>query len=93
MTSVSSTIAESVVLPGASVGSNCRLSKTIVGAGTEIPSGLVIGEDHDEDARWFRCTEGGTTLVTSEMLARRADQRTLMHPMIGTRHRSHTVSQ
>ncbi|WP_194093997.1 sugar phosphate nucleotidyltransferase [Marivivens aquimaris] len=93
MTSASSTIEESVVLPGASVGSNCRLSKTIVGAGTEVPSGLVIGEDHDEDARWFRRTDGGTTLVTSEMLARRADQRTLMHPMSSQRPHSHFASQ
>jgi glucose-1-phosphate adenylyltransferase len=33
--------------------------------------GLVVGEDPVEDARWFRVSEGGITLITQDMLDRR----------------------
>ncbi|MBP6709275.1 MAG: hypothetical protein V5B39_14815 [Accumulibacter sp.] len=35
-----------------------------------IPEGRVIGEDPAEDARRFRRTQNGVTLVTRQMLAR-----------------------
>jgi len=35
-----------------------------------IPDGMVIGEDAEADARRFRRTAGGITLVTRGMLAR-----------------------
>ncbi|ULB10368.1 NTP transferase domain-containing protein [Cereibacter azotoformans] len=66
---------ESVLLPGARVAPGVRLTRTIVAPGTSVPAGLVIGEDADEDARWFRRTEEGTVLVTTQMLARRAADR------------------
>jgi glucose-1-phosphate adenylyltransferase len=37
-----------------------------------IPHGLVVGEDPEEDARWFRVSEGGVTLITKGMLEKRA---------------------
>ena len=64
-------LSDSVLLPGASVGRGARLHRTIVAPYAHVPGGMVIGEDRDEDARWFRRTQGGTVLVTAEMLARR----------------------
>jgi glucose-1-phosphate adenylyltransferase len=67
---------ETVVMPGARLAPGVRLTKAIVAPGTSVPEGLVVGEDPEEDARWFRRTEGGTTLITTAMLARRgADRR------------------
>ena len=37
-----------------------------------IPEGLVVGEDPSEDAKWFRVTERGITLITQDMLDKRA---------------------
>ncbi len=64
-----------VLMPGSRVAPGVRLTDVIVAPGTPIPEGLVVGEDADEDARWFRRTAGGTTLVTTQMLARRAAER------------------
>lgn len=64
-------LSDSVLMPGASVGRGARLHRTIVAPDTHIPGGMVIGEDRDEDARWFRRTPDGTVLVTAAMLARR----------------------
>ena len=35
-------------------------------------TGLVVGEDPEEDAKWFRVSENGITLITQDMLDRRA---------------------
>ncbi|MBF9034301.1 NTP transferase domain-containing protein [Rhodobacterales bacterium HKCCE2091] len=64
-----------VAMPGATVARGARVSRAILGPGAEVPASLVIGEDPDEDALWFRRTETGTTLVTAAMLARRRDER------------------
>jgi glucose-1-phosphate adenylyltransferase len=64
----------SVMMPGAVVPSSARLTCTIVAPGTRIPHGLVVGEDPEEDARWFR-REGRTVLVTQAMLDRREAMR------------------
>ncbi len=68
-------IEDSVVLPGARVAPGARLSRAIVAPGAVVPANLTVGEDPSEDARWFRVTAGGTTLVTAPMLARRAAER------------------
>lgn len=60
-----------VLLPGAHLGRRARVRQTILAPGAMIPDGMVIGEDPDEDRRWFRVTPGGTVLVTQSMLARR----------------------
>jgi glucose-1-phosphate adenylyltransferase len=64
-----------VLMPGSRIAPGVRLTDTIVAPGTPVPEGLVIGEDPREDARWFRRTEAGTTLVTTQMLARRTAER------------------
>jgi glucose-1-phosphate adenylyltransferase len=36
--------------------------------GVNVPEGLVVGEDPKEDARRFRVTDGGVTLITQNMI-------------------------
>jgi len=59
-----------VLLPDVEVGRYARLNRCIVDHGVHIPAGMVIGEDPDEDARRFRRTENGITLVTRQMIER-----------------------
>lgn len=67
-------VTRSVVLPGARVMPGARLDRVIVAPGTVVPADLTVGEDAETDARWFRRTAAGTTLITNAMLARRAGQ-------------------
>jgi glucose-1-phosphate adenylyltransferase len=61
-----------VALPYAEIGRHARLSRVVIDRGVQVPQALVVGEDPDEDARWFRVTPGGVTLITQDMLDRRA---------------------
>lgn len=70
-----SLLAETVVMSGARAEPGARLTRAILAPGAVAPGDLVVGEDADEDARWFRRTDAGTTLVTADMLARREAQR------------------
>ncbi|MFG6440969.1 glucose-1-phosphate adenylyltransferase [Roseateles sp. LKC17W] len=63
-------IHQSVLLPGVSVGRNCRLTKVIVDRGCDIPDGLVVGEDAALDAARFERTDNGVVLITKQMLAK-----------------------
>ncbi len=63
---------ESVLMDGARLSPGCRLTRALIAPGVTLPEGLVVGEDPAEDRRWFRVTPGGTTLVTTQMLSRRA---------------------
>ena len=60
----------SVLLPDVNVGRGARLDRCIIDHGVQIPAGMVIGEDPEEDARRFRRTENGITLVTHQMIER-----------------------
>ena len=60
-----------VALPYTFVSRHARLKNAVIDRGVEIPEGLVVGEDPEEDAKWFRVTDGGVTLITQEMLDRR----------------------
>jgi len=62
----------SVLLPGVEVGRRARLTRVVVDRGCTIPDGMIIGEDANEDARRFRRTAAGITLVTRPMLAKLA---------------------
>ncbi|WP_116598780.1 glucose-1-phosphate adenylyltransferase [Primorskyibacter marinus] len=61
-----------VALPYTQVHRNARLTNVVLDRGVEIPAGLVIGEDPEEDAKWFRVSEGGVVLVTKSMMDQRA---------------------
>jgi glucose-1-phosphate adenylyltransferase len=61
-----------VALPYADIGRGARLTRCVIDRGVIVPEGLVVGEDLDDDARWFRRSEGGVVLVTQAMLDARA---------------------
>ena len=63
-----STVTDTVVLPEVVIHRHCRISHAIIDRGCVLPEGTVIGEDREEDARRFRVTPKGITLVTPEML-------------------------
>ncbi|MGF1622670.1 MAG: glucose-1-phosphate adenylyltransferase [Rhodomicrobiaceae bacterium] len=59
-----------VALPDVTIRRNARLTKVVIDRGVEIPEGLVVGEDPQEDARRFRRSEGGVCLITQAMIDR-----------------------
>ncbi|MTH77973.1 glucose-1-phosphate adenylyltransferase [Paracoccus aestuariivivens] len=61
-----------VVLPYVTVHRSARLRKVVIDGGVVIPEGLVVGEDPLEDAKWFRVSPRGVTLITQTMLDKRA---------------------
>jgi len=67
-----STLDHVVALPYADIGRMAQLSNCVIDRGVKIPRGLIVGEDPDEDAKWFRRTESGIVLITQPMLDRRA---------------------
>jgi len=67
-----SSLDHAVLLPGAEVLRNAQLSRCVIDSRVTIPEGLVVGEDPEEDAKWFRVTPGGVTLITQNMLDLRA---------------------
>ena len=67
-----STVHEAVVLPYAQIGRGARIKKAVIDSGVVIPDGLVVGEDPVLDAKRFRRTEGGVTLITQPMLDKMA---------------------
>jgi glucose-1-phosphate adenylyltransferase len=66
-----SSVTYSVLLPHVQVNRNARLQNCVVDSGVDIPAGLVVGEDPIEDAKWFRVTDAGITLITRDMIAAR----------------------
>lgn len=63
-----SVLDQAVVLPDAVINRSARLRKCVIDRGVVIPKGLVVGEDQDEDAKFFRVSEKGTTLITQDMV-------------------------
>jgi len=57
-----------VVLPDVVVNRFARLKNCVIDRSVIIPKNLVIGEDPIEDAKFFRVTEKGVTLITKEMI-------------------------
>lgn len=57
-----------VCLPYVTVNRSARLRRVVIDRGVIIPEGLVVGEDPEEDAKWFRVSQRGVTLITQSML-------------------------
>lgn len=74
-----------VLMPGARIARGAHAKHAILGPGVVLPAGIVIGEDPNEDRRWFRRTDAGTVLVTVEMLKRREDAGTMTRAISGYR--------
>ncbi len=62
------TVEDCVVLPNVDIGRDCRLRKVVLDKNCRVPDGMVIGENHEEDAKRFHVTPAGVVLVTPEML-------------------------
>ncbi|RBP62543.1 glucose-1-phosphate adenylyltransferase [Brevibacterium sanguinis] len=61
-----------VSLPYVDVGRGARITRAVLDNRVRIPAGLVVGEDPEEDEKWFRRTKDGIVLITQPMLDRRA---------------------
>ena len=62
-------IEESVILPNVNIGRRCKVIKAIVDSGCDIPEGMEIGVNHDNDRNnGFRVTDKGVVLVTRNIL-------------------------
>ncbi len=57
-----------VALPYCTINRNAQLTNVVLDRGVIVPEGLVVGEDPEEDAKHFRVTANGTTLITQHML-------------------------
>lgn len=63
-------VENAVIMPYVNAGRGARLKNVVIDRGVEIPEGLVVGEDPELDARRFRTTEQGISLITQPMLDR-----------------------
>jgi len=63
-----STVVDSVILPEAVIGRNCRITKAIIEKGCHVPEGTIIGENRADYEKRFEVSPGGIVLVTPEML-------------------------
>lgn len=59
---------QAVVLPSVVVNRHARLRKVVIDRGVIIPEGLVVGEDPQDDAKFFRVSQRGVTLITQSMI-------------------------
>ncbi len=65
-------IENAVILPYVDIGRSARLSNVVVDRGVQIPRGLVVGENPEDDARHFRRSDQGVCLITQPMIDRLA---------------------
>jgi glucose-1-phosphate adenylyltransferase len=63
-------VENAVIMPYVNVGRGARLKNVVIDRGIEIPEGLVVGEDPELDAKRFRTTEQGISLITQTMIDR-----------------------
>ena len=54
--------------PDTIIGEGARITKAVIDRGCNVPAGMVIGEDVEEDRKRFYVSENGVTLVIPEML-------------------------
>lgn len=66
-----STVEDSVVLPEARIGRDCKVRRAILDSGVHLPAGTTIGFDADQDSARFEVSAGGVVLVTADMLGQR----------------------
>ena len=65
-----SQLAQVVALPYVEIGRGSDLENVVIDRGVKIPPGLAVGKDPEDDARRFRRTEKGVTLITQPMIDR-----------------------
>jgi glucose-1-phosphate adenylyltransferase len=63
-----SSIERSVILPSVRIGRNCTIRRAIVDEHCDIPDGMQIGVNMEQDRERFDVTPKGVILVTPDML-------------------------
>jgi glucose-1-phosphate adenylyltransferase len=63
-------VENAVIMPYVTVNRHARLKNVVIDRGVTIPEGLVIGDDPELDAKRFRTTEQGVSLITQPMIDR-----------------------
>ena len=63
-----SEVTDSVILSGCRIGGDVKLNRVVLDNRCEIPDGMRIGFNREEDAKRFHVSKGGITLVTPDML-------------------------
>ncbi len=63
-------IKDSVILPEVTIGRNVKLNRVVIDKGAEIPEGMEIGFNPEEDKKRFYVTDKGIRLVTPAMLGK-----------------------
>jgi glucose-1-phosphate adenylyltransferase len=63
-----SNIERSVIMPSVRIGKNCTIRRAIIDEHCEIPDGMQIGVDMEQDRQRFDVTPKGVILVTPDML-------------------------
>ncbi|THB68783.1 MAG: glucose-1-phosphate adenylyltransferase [Gammaproteobacteria bacterium] len=63
-----SLIEKSIIMPGVTIGENCKIKNAIIEEACTIPEGTIIGEDLERDSRYFHVSPKGVVLVTPEMM-------------------------
>jgi len=63
-----SKIDSSVILPNVTIGENCRIFCAVIDKGCDIPDGMIIGKNRQDDEKRFYVSPEGVVLVTPEML-------------------------
>lgn len=67
-------VEDCVVLPDVVIGPGVRLRRSIVDRHCRLNRELEVGAASEEDAKRFRVTEKGLTLITPEMLGQPVHQ-------------------
>lgn len=62
-----SEILDSVLMEGVVVGEDVKIRRAIVDKDVQIPNGVTIGYDHDEDTKRFTVTDSGIVVVPKGM--------------------------
>lgn len=64
-------VEDSVILPDANIGRHAKIRRAIIDRGCEIPQGMEIGYDLEEDKKRFDVSPGGIVTVTPDMLGQK----------------------
>lgn len=64
-------VEDSVILPDVNIGRYAKIRRAIIDRGCEIPPGMEIGYDLEEDKKRFDVSEGGIVTVTPDMLGQK----------------------
>jgi glucose-1-phosphate adenylyltransferase len=63
-------VEDSILLEGVRVGEHVRIRRAIIDKESEIPPGMQIGYNMEEDAKRFTVTESGIVVVPKGFRAR-----------------------